>query len=172
MDWVKFLVSAAIGLVTVISPLSNPKAYIRVIFAILSAVIGYCVKTYFSYQSLITQSVYNKQLDSGRGTLLHLCDEVIQQEVILSFFMLMERGKATRQDLDMWSEELIKKEFGESCNFDVDDAVQKLEKLGIVTQDSKGRYLCVDLKHANEIIGTTTEEVVLTAKQGDSHSTY
>jgi hypothetical protein len=34
----------------------------------------------------------------------------------------------------MWSEELIKKEFGESCNFDVDDAVQKLEKLGIVTQ--------------------------------------
>ncbi|XP_030956203.1 uncharacterized protein LOC115978324 isoform X1 [Quercus lobata] len=178
MDWVKFLVSAVIGLVTVISSLSMPKADIRVIFAILSAVIGYCVKTYFSfqqnlvtYQSLITQSVYDKQLDSGRGTLLHLCDEVIQQEVkevILSFFMLMKWGKATRQDLDVWCEELIKKEFNESCNFDVDDAVQKLEKLGIVAQDSKGSYVCVDLKHANEIIGTTTEEVMLTAKQGDS----
>jgi len=78
MDWVKFLVSAVIGLVsycismkfnvlhgcyflvllanmhnlfyqvTVISSLSMPKADIRVIFAILSAVIGYCVKTYFS----------------------------------------------------------------------------------------------------------------------------
>ncbi|KAL4652948.1 hypothetical protein ACB092_01G267100 [Castanea dentata] len=178
MDWVKFLVSAVIGLVTVISSLSMPKADIRVIFAILSAVIGYCVKTYFSfqqnlitYQSLITQSVYDKQLDSGRGTLLHLCDEVIQQEVkevILSFFMLMKWGKATRQDLDVWCEELIKKEFNESCNFDVDDAVQKLEKLGIVAQDSKGSYVCVDLKRANEIIGTTTEEVVLTAKQGDS----
>lgn len=34
----------------------------------------------------------------------------------------------------MWCEELIKKEFNESCNFDVDDAVQKLEKLGIVAQ--------------------------------------
>lgn len=33
------------------------------------------------YQSLITQSMYDKQLDSGRGTLLHLCDDVIQQEV-------------------------------------------------------------------------------------------
>lgn len=25
--------------------------------------------------------MYDKQLDSGRGTLLHLCDDVIQQEV-------------------------------------------------------------------------------------------
>lgn len=33
------------------------------------------------YQNLITQSMYDKQLDSGKGTLLHLCDDVIQQEV-------------------------------------------------------------------------------------------
>ncbi|PON35509.1 hypothetical protein PanWU01x14_335980 [Parasponia andersonii] len=177
MDWVKFLVSAAIGLVTVISSISIPTADIRVIFAVLSAVICYCVKTYFSfqknlvtYQSLITQSVYDKQLDSGRGTLLHLCDEVIQQEVkevIISFFILRESGKSTRQDLDGRCEELIKEEFGESCNFDVDDAVQKLEKLGIVCRDSSGRYSCVDLKQANEIIGITTEEVVLKATEGD-----
>jgi hypothetical protein len=36
-----------------------------------------------SYQNLITQSMYDKQLDSGKGTLLHLCDDVIQQEVSL-----------------------------------------------------------------------------------------
>lgn len=43
------------------------------------------------YQSLITRSVYDKQLDSGRGTLLHLCDEVIQQEVSsrVEFSLLM-----------------------------------------------------------------------------------
>jgi hypothetical protein len=34
-----------------------------------------------SYQNLTTQSMYDKQLDSGKGTLLHLCDDVIQQEV-------------------------------------------------------------------------------------------
>lgn len=34
-----------------------------------------------AYQNLITQSMYDKQLDSGKGTLLHLCDDVIQQEV-------------------------------------------------------------------------------------------
>ncbi|KAG8656055.1 hypothetical protein MANES_04G093800v8 [Manihot esculenta] len=144
MDWVKFIVSAVIGLVTVIGSLSIPKIDIRVIFAVLSSVVGYCVKTYFtfqsnlvSYQSLITQSVYDKQLDSGRGTLLHLCDNVIQQEVkevIVSFFVLMKQGQADRLELDQRCEDLIKEDFGESCNFDVDDAVQKLEKLGIVSQ--------------------------------------
>ncbi|XVF59937.1 hypothetical protein PTKIN_Ptkin08bG0001600 [Pterospermum kingtungense] len=192
MDWVKFLVSAAIGLVTVISSLSMPKADIRVILGILSAVVGYCVKTYFSlsvfffflipilfwfqqnladYQSLITRSVYDKQLDSGKGTLLHLCDEVIQQEVkevILSYFVLMEQGKGVgKEELDLLCEQLIKENFGDDCNFDVDDAVRKLQKLGIVTQeDGIGIYRCVTLRRANEIIGTTTEEVVLKAKSG------
>ncbi|XP_059294387.1 uncharacterized protein LOC132047364 isoform X3 [Lycium ferocissimum] len=176
MDWVKFLVSAIVGLVAVVSSLELPKADIWVMFAILSTVIGYCAKTYFTfqqnmatYQNLITQSMYDKQLDSGRGTLLHLCDDVIQQEVkevIISFFILMEQGKATLEDLDLRCEELLKEEFGVSCNFDVDDAIQKLDKLGIVARDTIGRYYCVGLKRANEIIGTTTEELVLKAKQG------
>ncbi|XP_060667569.1 uncharacterized protein LOC107427967 isoform X2 [Ziziphus jujuba] len=107
MDWVKFLGSAIVGLVAVVGSVEMPKADLWVIFAVLSTVIGYIAKTYFTfqqnmaaYQNLITQSMYDKQLDSGRGTLLHLCDDVIQQEVkevIISFFILMEQGKATRQ---------------------------------------------------------------------------
>lgn len=117
------------------------------------------------YQSLITRSVYDKQLDSGRGTLLHLCDEVIQQEVlitntfltfyviflffltklikmqvkevIISFFMLIKQDLPTsKEELDMQCEAFIKEEFNESCNFDVDDAVKKLEKLGLVSRVS------------------------------------
>ncbi|KAF8046690.1 hypothetical protein N665_3518s0007 [Sinapis alba] len=152
LDWVKFLVSAAIGLVTVVSSVSLKKTDIRVIAAILSTVVAYCVKTYFTfqrnlldYQSLITRSVYDKQLDSGRGTLLHLCDEVIQQElikcqvkeVIISFFMLIKQSSPTSKDeLDMQCEAFIKEEFNESCNFDVDDAVKKLEKLGLISRVS------------------------------------
>lgn len=63
MDWVKFLASAVVGLVTVFSSLQMPTADLWVIFAILSTVIGYCAKTYFTfeanmatYQNLITQS--------------------------------------------------------------------------------------------------------------------
>ncbi|KAK1401805.1 hypothetical protein POM88_001410 [Heracleum sosnowskyi] len=56
------------------------------------------------------------------------------KEVIISYFILMEQGKATLEDLDMRCEGLKKEEFGVSCNFDVDDAVIKLEKLGIVSR--------------------------------------
>uniref|UniRef100_A0A803LR56 Aminopeptidase n=3 Tax=Chenopodium quinoa TaxID=63459 RepID=A0A803LR56_CHEQI len=174
MDWVKFLGTAIVGLVAIVSSLEI-KADPWVIIAVLSTLIGYCAKTYFAfqqnmamYQNLVTQSMYDKQLDSGKGTLLHLCDDVIQQEVkevILSFFILMEQGKCTTEDLDLHCEELIKEEFGQSCNFDVDDAVQKLEKLGVVSRDSIGRHFAVSLKRANEIIGTTTEELVLKARQ-------
>ncbi|VFQ79999.1 unnamed protein product [Cuscuta campestris] len=176
MDWVKFLVSAVVGLVAVAGSIESPKSDFWVMFAVLSTVVGYIAKTYFTfqqnmaaYQNLITQSMYDKQLDSGRGTLLHLCDDVIQQEVkevIISFFILMEKGKVTLQELDQCCEELIRDEFGVICNFDVDDAVKKLEKFGIVTRDTIGRYSYVGLKRANEIIGTTTEELVLKAKQG------
>nr|CAB3465880.1 unnamed protein product [Digitaria exilis] len=199
MDWVKFLISAVIGLVTLVGSLEMPKADVWVVIAILSGVIGYCAKIYFTfqqnmtiYQNLITKSMYDKQLDSGKGTLLHLCDDVIQQEVkevIICYYILMEQGKATVQDLDLRCEELIKDEFGAECNFDVHDAIKKLEKLSIVHRvnliqffvmlkylltirhifkppdDSIGRILCVPLKRANEIIGTTTEELVMRAQQ-------
>ncbi|KAH7851651.1 hypothetical protein Vadar_014766 [Vaccinium darrowii] len=174
MDWVTFLASAIVGLVAVVRSLDTPTGDLWVMFAILSTVIGFCAKTYFTfqqnmatYQNLITQSMYDKQLDSGKGTLLHLCDDVIQQEVkevIIAFFILMEQGKATMQDLDLRCEELIMEEFNERCNFEVDDAVQKLQKLGIVSRDTIGRYYSVGLKRANEIIGTTTEELVLKSR--------
>ncbi|XP_024962723.1 uncharacterized protein LOC112502934 [Cynara cardunculus var. scolymus] len=178
MDWVKFLTTAVLGLVTATGSIETPQADFWVIVAVISTVVGYCAKIYFTfqanmdtYQNLITQFMYDKQLDSGKGTLLHLCDDVIQQEVkevIISFFILMEQGKATLKELDIKCEELIKEEFGERCNFDVDDAVQKLEKLGIIVKDAIGRYYCVGLKRANEIIGTTTEELVLKARQESS----
>ncbi|WOL18707.1 hypothetical protein Cni_G27504 [Canna indica] len=178
MDWVKFLISVVIGLVTLVSSLELPKADIWVVIAILSGVVGYCAKVYFSFQqnmetyrNLITKSMYDKQLDSGKGTLLHLCDDVIQQEVkevIISYFILMEQGKATTQDLDFRCEELIQEEFGMQCNFEVLDAVQKLEKLGIVVRDSIGRIYCLPLKRANEVIGSTTEELILNAAKNPS----
>ncbi|CAM0884506.1 unnamed protein product [Alopecurus aequalis] len=176
MDWVQFIVSVVIGLVTLVGTLEMPdKADFWVVAAILSALAGYCAKIYFSfkqnmatYQNLITQSMYDKQLDSGKGTLLHLCDDVIQQEVkevIISYYILMENGKSTVEDLDSQCEELIQEEFGLQCNFEVMDALQKLERFGIVTRDSIGRICCVPLKRSNEIIGATTEELVMKARQ-------
>lgn len=40
------------------------------------------------------------------------------------------------QELDDRCEELLKEKFGLQCNFDELDAIQKLDKLGIVTKVS------------------------------------
>ncbi|KAK1258959.1 hypothetical protein QJS04_geneDACA021779 [Acorus gramineus] len=176
MDWVKFIISAVVGLFALVSSLEKTKSDAWVMIAVLSGVIGYCIKIYLTfhqnlvaYQNFITKAVYDKQLDSGRGTILHLCDDVIQQEVkevIISYFVLMTKGKATKNELDFRCEKLIKVVFGETCNFDVDDAVRKLEKLRIVTRDARGKISCASLKSANDdIIGPTTEEMVLSAKK-------
>ncbi|KAG7017873.1 hypothetical protein SDJN02_19739 [Cucurbita argyrosperma subsp. argyrosperma] len=53
MDWVKFLVSAIVGLVAVVGSIEMPKADFWVIFAVLSTVIGYCAKTYFTLSTLL-----------------------------------------------------------------------------------------------------------------------
>ncbi|KAL6143034.1 hypothetical protein ACLB2K_053733 [Fragaria x ananassa] len=195
MDWLSFIGSAVVGLVAIVTSIETTKLDLWVAFAILSTVIGYIATTYFrfiiyvlvitnageynylsvrsfqqnlaAYQSLITESMYEKQLDSGRGTLLNLCDDVIQQEVkevIICFYVLNEMGKSTLPDLDYKCEWLIQEWYKDEINFDVDDAVKKLEKLEIVTKDSEGLYSTVGLERANKIIGTTTEEVVLSAK--------
>ncbi|XP_058102843.1 uncharacterized protein LOC131246595 [Magnolia sinica] len=177
MDWLMFLGSAVIGLVALISSLERPKADIWVFMLLISGLVSYCAKAYFTfqqnlatYQNLITHSMYEKQLDSGRGTLLHLCDDVINQEVkevIISFYILMMQGKEgnlTSKELDQKCEKLLKDEFKEECNFKVDDAVEKLRKLRIVKIHDGGRIQAEKLERANEIIGTTTEEVVLKAK--------
>ncbi|KAJ8446002.1 hypothetical protein Cgig2_021834 [Carnegiea gigantea] len=180
MDWVKFVGSAVVGLVAMMTSVEiNTDPW--VVIAVISTLVGYCAKTYLafqenmaSYQNLVTQSMYDKQLDSGRGTLLHLCDDVIQQEVkevILSYFILMEQGRPiTREELDRRCEELLRDDFGEDCNFEIDDAIQKLEKLGIVTRDSSGRYSGVHLERANEIIGPTTEELVMKVKHSNTQT--
>ena len=59
-----------------------------------------------TYQNLITQSMYDKQLDSGKGTLLHLCDDVIQQEVGLDLHNVFSwestPQKETNVGSDIW----------------------------------------------------------------------
>lgn len=57
-----------------------------------------------TYQNLITQSMYDKQLDSGKGTLLHLCDDVVQQEVSSCYesSMYMGGNRNERVRLILW----------------------------------------------------------------------
>nr|GEV59223.1 putative reverse transcriptase domain-containing protein [Tanacetum cinerariifolium] len=65
MDWLKFLSTTIFLLEAMTGLIETPKADFWVIVAIVSMVVGYSAKVYFT-----------------KGTLLHLCDDVFQQEML------------------------------------------------------------------------------------------
>ncbi|XP_044429954.1 uncharacterized protein [Triticum aestivum] len=64
------------------------------------------------------------------------------KEVIIAYYILMENGKVTVEDLDLQCEELIQEEFGLQCNF----------------EDSIRRIVCVPLKRSGS--GVSPEGVM------------
>lgn len=173
-DWLRFLITAVGGFYALFASLKS-EINLVIVGTFAAAFAGYFSRVYFAWQAsmakynnLITQSMYSKHLDSGRGTILHLCDDVIQQEVkevIVAYFLLMTQGKATIEELDHRCEELMLEEFKEDLDFDVDGSVEKLRKLKIVTKSAGGHYTHQSLKSANDIIGVTTDEIVQMADE-------
>lgn len=167
-DWAKFATTVVTGLVAVVSAASLRMSF-KVIATIAIAFGSYVFKIYFAwtsafstYQALIGNAMYDKQLDSGRGTLLHLCDDVWQQEfkeTVVSYFVLLTQGQATKQELDKRCAELLATEFDEVVKFDGQDALDKLNRLGLLIADDNGRHYVQPLENANRIVGETTDEL-------------
>lgn len=169
-DTLNYVISAVGGLAALFVGFEVKNFDLTVTYTIGAAVFAYFSKLYSAYQSKVTaynqamsNAMYGKQLDSGHGTLLNICHQVVEQEVkevIIAFYILMTQGKASQLELDERCEDLMASEFDEHVNFDVADACNKLVALGLVTQDSHNRYVPVSLPRANEIIGVTTEEIM------------
>ena len=63
------------------------------------------------------------------------------------------------QDLDDRCELFMERTFGENVQFDVEDAVDKLLRLGIASEAGDGKLKHVALRQAVKAIGTTTDEI-------------
>ena len=104
-DAISFGATLLAGLVAISTAAQAGLSY-SVMGAILAAVGSYCIKLYVewhanmaTYRALIQQIMYDKQLDSGIGTLLHICDDVVQQELketMLAYFVLLIQGDVTK----------------------------------------------------------------------------
>jgi hypothetical protein len=111
----------------------------------LALVLGYGYKTWYSFQVSrqtytlqLTQSLYYQNLDSNAGVIFRLLDEAEEQEVrevLLAYFYLWryagDRGWTTDQ-LDDYIELDLEKRLELQIDFEIADAVRKLEFGGIV----------------------------------------
>lgn len=128
----------------------------------VSLVAGYGYKQYAGYQQArrayslqLAQSLYYQNLDSNGGVLFHLLDEAEEQEcreAILAYYYLLLRAPEqgwTSDDLDEYVEMDLERLADIKVDFEIGDALGKLERLGLV--ESRGeRYVAVPLNTALE----------------------
>ena len=113
-----------------------------------------------TYNLTLTQSLYYQNLDSNSGVLTRLLDEAEEQEAreaILAYFFLWryagENGW-TSANLDDYIEMYLEGNAGVKVDFEIDDALAKLERMRIV-QKNGTCYRAVPIDKALEMLDWT-----------------
>jgi hypothetical protein len=139
-------------------------AAIMTLYTPIALVLGYGYKTWYSFQvskqtySLqLTQSLYYQNLDNNAGVMFRLLDEAEEQEcreTLLAYFYLWryagDRGW-TAAELDDYVELDLERRLNMEVDFEIADALAKLERAGIV-EKTGDRYRAVPLEAAQDTL--------------------
>jgi hypothetical protein len=113
----------------------------------LAALGGYLFKQYAKYRSTltrflkgITEQLFFKNIDSNAGVFRTVVDEAEEEEgkeAILAYYHLLTGGPASEEELDRRIEGWFETKLKAKLDFEVDDAVAKLETLGLVEREGE-----------------------------------
>jgi hypothetical protein len=145
------------------------------LYAPVALVLGYGYKTWYGFQvtkqqySLqLTQSLYYQNLDNNAGVIYRMLDEAEEQEIreaLLAYFYLWryagDRGW-TAAELDDYVELDIERRLKIEIDFEIEDAIRKLERIGLV-QTAGDRYRAIPIDAAQERLDAVWERY---ARQG------
>jgi hypothetical protein len=135
------------------------------ILAVIGVTCGYGIRSFYGYlqtkqryQLSLTESLYYQNLDNNAGVIARLLGEAEEQEnreAVLAYFFLWQsaggRGLMAHE-LDLRIEEFLSQCLGRPVDFEVDDALAKLLRLGLARQTPHHRYLPVPLAEALETL--------------------
>jgi len=129
-------------------------------WAPIMALAGYGYRQYYGYQTTknaftlqLTQSLYYQMLGTNLGVIQHLIDEAEEQEgreAILGYYHLWRHGPAegwTEGEIDHAIEADLKKRWAVDVDFEIGDALRKLDRLRLVTRNGD-RYQAVPIDQA------------------------
>ena len=137
LDLVKLAVTGVVGLGIGLAKMILAAALNPVVALVaIGTILGYAAKIVFGfkasrdrYQYVVTESLYNKNLDNDLGVIFYLVESLEEQEfkeVVLSYYCLWKYGNMNECDLDRCCEEVLNRLFDEEVDFEVDDALKKL----------------------------------------------
>lgn len=96
------------------------------------------------FMQSLTQNLYFKNLDNNAGVFHRLIDDAEEEEckeAILAYYFLLTQEKDTVTDeasLDRMIEDWFQKRWDSHLDFEVDDALAKLRKLGLLQESDRG----------------------------------
>lgn len=126
-------------------PVTLDRGGMLVLAAGLGALGGYFWKQYSSFKNrkmrftqALTENLYFKLLDNNAGVLLRLLDEAEDSEckesLLAYYFLLVESDAISPQQLDANIESWFAETWQCRLDFEINDALQKLNLLGLATQ--------------------------------------
>jgi hypothetical protein len=131
------------------------------ILGLVGGTVGYGVKSFLGYlrtkekyQLNLTRSLYYQNLDNNAGAIFRVLDEAEEQEfceAILAYALLLWRADQqgwTSRQLDMQAEDYLSDILGRDVDFEVRDALAKLERFGCAAETADGHWRATPLKEA------------------------
>ena len=139
------------------NPLQEGLSIGLVVFLIVLG--GYVLRTFLGYKNVvqsflgeIAKSLYFKDKGNNQGVFNMLIDSAEEEEckeaLMAYYFLLNSNKKMTEETLDNAIEEWMEIKHKTKIDFEVDDALQKLEKMNLLSSDKNGILTVVNLDEA------------------------
>jgi hypothetical protein len=134
-------------------------------WGLIGGTLGYGVRSVYGYlntkqkyQLNLTQSLYYQNIDNNAGVLHRILDEAEEQEsreAILAYYFLWTDHSPqglTAEELDQKIEAFLRTEAAREVDFEIGDALAKLERFGIVEQSTGDRWKALEIERALEAL--------------------
>ncbi|QEQ96616.1 TMEM143 family protein [Neptunomonas concharum] len=140
-------------------PVELDKAALIALFAGFGALGSYLWKQFNTFKNRklkfvqsLTQNLYFKNLDNNAGVFHRLIDDAEEEEckeaILAYYFLLTSERKLTKPELDGLIEQWFKEKWRCTINFEIEDALHKLKKLGLVQENHDGYLTATALEQA------------------------
>ncbi|OZM77860.1 TMEM143 family protein [Pseudonocardia sp. MH-G8] len=151
-------------------PVELDQAQLVALGAGLATFGGYLVRQFTKFKNRkikfmksLSESLYFRNLDNDAGVFHHLLDaaeeEEVKEAVLAYHFLRGADAPLTAAELDQRIEDWFDRRWDARFDFEVDDGVGKLRRLGLIDDDGRGRLTAVALDEAKRRLDQTWDDL-------------
>jgi hypothetical protein len=114
------------------------------------------------FMKALADNLYFKNLDNNSGVFHHLIDSAEEEEckeaILAYYFLVVHPGSMTSDMLDHKIEQWFAEKFNFQIDFEIADALAKLQRFGIVSSND-GEYTALPISDAQDMLDTKWDKI-------------